>query len=297
MRRRRKVEVLALDLEGTLISNAMSQIARPGLHDFLEFCGAAFPRLVMYTYVSEGRFRQIARMLVNEGSAPGWFDALEYVDWDGKIKDLRRIANADPERTLIVDDYEPYIHPRQRRQWVAIDRFDAPYRQDDRELFRIRTILEKLSTRRSGSVPEAEFRLPGQRQQASAIPFRIGDLGLEVLLVTSIRSGKWILPKGNVDPGNTPAQTAGIEALEEAGVSGSVSSTALAAYGYEKGSTHHWVQVFALRVEQVHEEWPESGLRRRHWTSLDEAIRLIDQPRVRAVLERFTEDLPPIDPT
>ncbi len=64
------IEVLALDLEGTLISNAMSQIARPGLRDFLEFCGAAFSRLVMYTFISEDRFRQIARMLVNEGSAP-----------------------------------------------------------------------------------------------------------------------------------------------------------------------------------------------------------------------------------
>ena len=40
------VEVLALDLEGTLVSNAMSQIARPGLRDFLEFCGEAFPRIV-----------------------------------------------------------------------------------------------------------------------------------------------------------------------------------------------------------------------------------------------------------
>ena len=89
------IEVLALDLEGTLISNAMSQIARLGLRDFLEFCGAAFPRLAMYTFISEDRFRQIARMLVNEGSAPGWFDALEYIEWGGTIKDLRRIAGAD----------------------------------------------------------------------------------------------------------------------------------------------------------------------------------------------------------
>ena len=271
MEQLRDIEVLALDLEGTLISNAMSQIARPGLRDFLEFCGAAFPRLVIYTFISEDRFRQIARMLVNEGSAPGWFDALRYVEWDGKIKDLRRIAGADPERTVIVDDYEPYIHPRQRRQWVAIHPFDAPYPEDDRELLRIRRILEPMSARRADSAKGTGMRVPGERQQASAIPFRVGDRGPEVLLVTSISSGKWILPKGNVDPGRTPAQAAEIEAREEAGA---------------------WVQVFPLRVEQVLEQWPESELRRRRWTSLDEAMRLVDHPRIRSVLERFAEYLP-----
>ena len=158
MEQLRDIEVLALDLEGTLISNAMSQIARPGLREFLEFCGAAFPRLVMYTFISEDRFRQIARMLVNEGSAPGWFDALEYIEWDGKIKDLRRIAGADQERTVIVDDYEPYIHPFQRGQWVAIRRFDAPYPEEDRELLRIRTILEPMSTRRAGPANDSRPR-------------------------------------------------------------------------------------------------------------------------------------------
>ena len=287
----RDIEVLALDLEGTLISNAMSQIARPGLRDFLVFCGAAFPRLVMYTFISEDRFRQIARILVNEGSAPGWFDALEYIEWDGEIKDLRRIAGADPERTVIVDDYEPYIHPRQRRQWVAIRPFDAPYPEEDRELLRIRTILEPMSTWRAGQAEDAGVRVPGNRQQAAAIPFRVGNCGPEVLLVTSISSGKWILPKGNVDPGNTPAQTAEIEAQEEAGVAGSVGSTPVAVYDYKKGTTQLWVQVFPLRVEQVRDKWPESELRRRQWTSLDAAIRLVAHPGIRSALERFAEFL------
>ena len=291
MQEPRDIEVLALDLEGTLISNAMSQIARPGLREFLEFCGHAFPRVVVYTFISEIRFRQVARMLVNEGSAPGWFDALEYIDWDGKIKDLRRIPNADPARTVIVDDYEAYIHPQQRRQWVAIRAFEAPYPDDDRELRKISEILERMSARRIGSVQRGGVTMPGERQQASAIPFRVGDSGLEVLLVTSIRSGKWILPKGNVDRGSTPAQTAETEAQEEAGVAGSVCSTPMATYDYEKGSTHLWVQVFPLRVERMLEEWPESKLRRRRWVSLDEAKRLVDQPRIRSVLERFGEHL------
>lgn len=280
------VKVLALDLEGTLISNAMSQIARPGLRCFLEFCGEAFQRLVVYTSVSEGLFRQIARMLVNEGSAPGWFHALEYIDWDGKIKDLRRIRGVDPAGIVIVDDYEPYIHPTQRRQWVAIRPFEAPYRGDDRELSRVLTILERMSPK---AVPAESpgVMVPGERQQAGAIPYRIVDTGPEVLLVTSIRSGKWVLPKGNVDAGNTPAQTAAIEAVEEAGVVGSVSRTPVAAYDYEKGATRLRVHIFPLRVEHVLENWDESGLRRRRWVPLAGAMRLVDEPGIRAVLERF----------
>jgi len=50
-----RLEVIALDLEGTPVSNAMSQIARPGLHEFLEFCRRAAPRVVIYTSVPEAK--------------------------------------------------------------------------------------------------------------------------------------------------------------------------------------------------------------------------------------------------
>src|SRR5690606_29950088 len=66
-------KVLALDLEGTLISNAVSQIPRPGLFDFLTRCRDSFSRIVMFTTVSEKRFRDIAGLLVKEGFAPTWF--------------------------------------------------------------------------------------------------------------------------------------------------------------------------------------------------------------------------------
>jgi hypothetical protein len=37
--------VIALDLEGTLISNAVSQFPRPGLYSFLEYCSKNFCRV------------------------------------------------------------------------------------------------------------------------------------------------------------------------------------------------------------------------------------------------------------
>lgn len=135
-----KLSVLALDLEGTLISNAISQIPRPGLSRFLISCCALFPRIVMYTTVSEARFRAIARLLISEGAAPDWFAELDVVDWTGKTKDLALISGAALEDCLLVDDFEGYVHGGQREQWVRVACFGHPYDMSDREL--ASTLLE-----------------------------------------------------------------------------------------------------------------------------------------------------------
>ena len=82
------IDVIALDLEGTLISNAMSQFPRRGLRQFLDFCGWAAPRVVVYTAVREARARTILCTLVREGTAPAWFGDIEYIQWSGPFKDL-----------------------------------------------------------------------------------------------------------------------------------------------------------------------------------------------------------------
>ena len=50
---RLKPIVIALDLEGTLISNAVSQFPRPGLYSFLEYCQENFSRIVIFTAVKD----------------------------------------------------------------------------------------------------------------------------------------------------------------------------------------------------------------------------------------------------
>lgn len=136
-----KPTVLALDLEGTLISNAMSQIPRPGLYDFLEEVKALFPRVVMYTTVKEDRFRDIAALLVSENLAPDWFRIIEFIHWHGKTKDLSFIPDARIDESLLVDDFEMYVHPGQEDRWVPIKFFDYPYPDDDTGLF---DIIEEL---------------------------------------------------------------------------------------------------------------------------------------------------------
>ena len=147
----KRFAVLALDLEGTLISNAMSQIPRPGLFAFLERCRALFPRVVMFTTVKEERFRKIATLLVAEGVAPAWFADIEYVTWAGKTKDVACIPGADVRETLLVDDFEVYVHPGQESQWVQVDYFDPPYDEQDTGLAKVLVALQ-LRLGQSGAI-------------------------------------------------------------------------------------------------------------------------------------------------
>jgi hypothetical protein len=143
----KKALVLALDLEGTLISNGISQIPRPGLLLFLTRCFELFPRIVMFTTVKEERFRQIATLLVEEGFAPAWFASIEYITWTGKTKDLSFVPCAELETTLLVDDFEEYVHQEQSAQWLKIDCFDYPYEQTDTGLFKMLDILAEIAGR------------------------------------------------------------------------------------------------------------------------------------------------------
>ena len=52
------------------------------------------------------------------------------------------IPGATVGRTLLVDDYEDYVVPDQRRQWLPIGTYSAPYAVDDTELQRVSRVLE-----------------------------------------------------------------------------------------------------------------------------------------------------------
>lgn len=136
-------KVLALDLEGTLISNAVSVFPRPGLHRFLECCRGLFPRIAMFTTVPEHRFRSIANLLVEEGAAPSWYASVEYIEWSGRTKDLQFVPGAEPEDVLLVDDLELYVHPGQGSQWVSVAGFEPPFTQPDGELDRLLEVLAR----------------------------------------------------------------------------------------------------------------------------------------------------------
>ena len=139
-----KPNVIALDLEGTLISNAVSQIPRPGLHAFLEFCANAVPRLVVFTSVRESVFRNVAQVLAEDGAVPRWFPGLEYVTWSGPHKDLQFIAGAQIGSAVLIDDFAGYVLPGQEHRWLEVRPYSTPYPDDDAELGRVQEVLRRV---------------------------------------------------------------------------------------------------------------------------------------------------------
>jgi len=136
--------VLALGLEGTLISEAASMAARPGLFKFLTCCRPLTQRIVIFTDMKEPRFRQLSQRLADQGSAPPWFADIELVGQGGPTKDLALVRHSDLDRVVLVDHSQLSVHPGQQACWVPIKSFAPPLGADDSEFDRV---LEDLAQR------------------------------------------------------------------------------------------------------------------------------------------------------
>ena len=114
------------------------------------------------------------------------------------------------------------------------------------------------------------------QRQSGALPYAIVDGRMTFLLITTRRSGKWIFPKGAIEPNMSPWHSAALEALEEAGVTGEISSAAIGSYRTgTDGARLVDVDLYPLRVTEQHESWREQNERMRHWVTLAEARRLL----------------------
>jgi predicted NUDIX family NTP pyrophosphohydrolase len=132
--------------------------------------------------------------------------------------------------------------------------------------------------------------------QVGVIAYRVAHGQVEVLLITSRDTGRWIIPKGNIGARTRPRKAAEIEAYEEGGVRGKIAgSIPLGFYTYFKGygsSREHRptsVEVYLLRVVKRVKKWPEKRQRRLSWVPIAEAIALIDEPGVVPLLRRLSE--------
>lgn len=133
------------------------------------------------------------------------------------------------------------------------------------------------------------------RRQIAAIPFVVRNDKVEVLLLTSRGTRRWIIPKGNIEPGQTPEESALAEAFEEAGVSGVVyGALPIGFFNYLKrtatGDVHPvMVEVFLMRVTNILADWPERAARERQWVSPAGAVRLVEEPSIAPLFERLVE--------
>lgn len=132
------------------------------------------------------------------------------------------------------------------------------------------------------------------RRQVAALPLRLAKNGaIEILLVTSRDTGRWIIPKGWTSKRIKDCKAAAREAREEAGVKGKILRDAIGTYRYIKRELGNGVlievRVFLLKVSKRCKRWPEKRERRRAWFHIEDAASRVSDPELSILIGLLRE--------
>jgi 8-oxo-dGTP pyrophosphatase MutT (NUDIX family) len=132
---------------------------------------------------------------------------------------------------------------------------------------------------------------PAVRVQYGALPYRFTQIAaLEILVVTTRQSRRWIVPKGWPIKRLTPSKSAAREAFEEAGVRGKIGARPIGNFRYKNGAEADYeVKIFPLLVRRQSATWPEHGQRVVQWVAPDKAISLIREPELKSLVAAFAK--------
>lgn len=131
-------------------------------------------------------------------------------------------------------------------------------------------------------------------RQYAALPFVEVAGAVEVCLVTSRETKRWIVPKGWPKAGLTPHELAAREVEEEAGLTGEVGERPIGHYLYRK-RLHFFsrvtcrVEVYPLRVTCQLLDWPELSWRQRVWVNPAEAASMVDDEGLAELIRDFDQ--------
>lgn len=135
------------------------------------------------------------------------------------------------------------------------------------------------------------------RFQMAALCYRRTEGRLEVLLITSLHTGRWILPKGWPMRGRNAVEGAATEAWEEAGVvPRHLDGTPIGSFRYRKRlrggpEVPCDTTVFLIEVASLSDDFPQKDRRQRKWVSPFEAAEAVDEPGLREILTTLDERL------
>ncbi|HEX3652557.1 MAG TPA: NUDIX hydrolase [Rhizomicrobium sp.] len=140
------------------------------------------------------------------------------------------------------------------------------------------------------------LQAPNVNLQYAALPWRKVHGHLEILLVTTRTSRRWIVPKGWPVSGCKPAECAAREASEEAGVVGEVAAKPLGWFSYDKRLKSGdmlpcKVVVFPMEVMRQRRSWPEKGERQTRWCTIDEALARVPEAGLHRLIAKFGDSV------
>lgn len=133
-------------------------------------------------------------------------------------------------------------------------------------------------------------------EQSGVIPYRKRGHQIEILVITSRKGRRWIIPKGFIKRPLSSEASAIQEAFEEAGVLGRIQRPAAGSYSLKKWGTVCHVEVFLLHVHTVLDDWPESAERKRQWMDLREACKRVNNPGLSDLLRELPSRMPNFRP-
>lgn len=147
-------------------------------------------------------------------------------------------------------------------------------------------------TTRQEPISLADMGKRDLRTQFAALCYRMKKGKPEILLITSRRSGRWIVPKGWPVDGKTPTQSALTEAWEEAGVIGKAYNVGLGLFSYHKQIDDESglpcvAMVYPVKVKSLSNKFPEAGQRKRKWCSLKQAAERVNEPELADIIRKF----------
>ncbi len=131
-----------------------------------------------------------------------------------------------------------------------------------------------------------------RRVQYAALPYRVRQDGaVQIRLITSRETRRWVIPKGWPMKGLSPSKAAAREAYEEAGLLGSMSRKPVGMYSYEKRlsvrSVLCDVMVFPLKVKRKLQNWPERSQRVGFWFTIESAAFAVNEEELKMLILDF----------
>ncbi|MFH1196262.1 MAG: NUDIX hydrolase [bacterium] len=127
--------------------------------------------------------------------------------------------------------------------------------------------------------------------QSGIIPYRKTADSVQIMLVTSRKASRWVIPKGIIEKDLSPYLSAAKEAFEEAGILGLTDNNELGEYQYSKWEGTCKVKVYSMEVTEELERWPED-FRSREWFDIDEAIAKVEEEGLKEIIKLFKKNLP-----
>ena len=132
--------------------------------------------------------------------------------------------------------------------------------------------------------------------QIGALCYKIMDDKTQILLITSRKSKRWIIPKGWKIDKLTNRKSVALEAWEEGGVQGKVSNRSIGTYDYRKKNDSGdfftcRVKVYGLRVKNLKRKFPEQGQRQLQWVDTNKAIEYVFEPELKKLITEFVKSI------